>query len=202
MKHHYAQIPRVLEAKGKLSSRIIAGPGKDNITIPAGVHASGGKFPPLVIFKGNNVWSSLIPDKSETTFKYMSFCSNGWMASEIFRNYFMRSFIPQEAGEKPIPVIYDGHASQVDNALIESARNHNINVLKLPAHSSHLLQSFDLAVFRSFKAIWDRKLTVNTTLEQNENDEREETALGQNENDKSEKRPEVHDDAGLKKPFF
>lgn len=81
------------------------------------------------------------------------------MTSEIFRNYFERSFLPHVTGKGPILVIYDGHASHIDNILIEKARNENVNILKLPAHTSHLLQPLDLAVFRSFKAIWDKKLT-------------------------------------------
>lgn len=59
---------KILGAKGKPSSRIIAGSGKENITVLAGASASGEKLPPLVIFKGNNIWSSWYPNKDEETF--------------------------------------------------------------------------------------------------------------------------------------
>lgn len=80
----------------------------------------------------------------------------GWMTSEIFRNYFIKTFVPNVGDKRPILSIYDGHVSHVDSILIETAQNENIHILKLPAHTSHLLQPLDLAVFRSFKAIWEK----------------------------------------------
>lgn len=152
---------KVVGAKGQPSCRVTAGSGKENFTILAGASAAGVKLPPLVIFKGSNVWSSWIPNESEANCKDMVFAAspNGWMTCEIFKNYFLNTLIPQVT-QRPALIIYDGHVSHINIELINIARENNIHILKLPAHTSHLLQPLDLAVFRSFKATWDRKLTT------------------------------------------
>lgn len=153
---------KVVGAKGKPCSRIIAGSGKENVTVLAGASAAGQKAPPLIIYKGNNVWSSWIPETNELQKSPMSFAAspNGWMTSEIFRNYFTKTLLPFFGDTRPILIVYDGHASHVDSQLIETAQAENVTILKLPAHSSHLLQPLDLSVFRPLKLIWEKKLLV------------------------------------------
>lgn len=55
-------------------------------------------------------------------------------------------------------MLYDGHVSHVDEKVVALAVENNITILKLPAHTSHLLQPLELAVFKSFKTIWDKNL--------------------------------------------
>lgn len=43
--------------------------------------------------------------------------------------------------------------------VIDLAIENQITILKLPPHSSHLLQPLDLAVYKSLKVRWDAKLT-------------------------------------------
>lgn len=43
-------------------------------------------------------------------------------------------------------------------AIIELVAQVNITILKLPPHTTHLLQPFDIAVFRFIKARCDQKL--------------------------------------------
>ncbi|KAL0829817.1 hypothetical protein ABMA28_003300 [Loxostege sticticalis] len=54
--------------------------------------------------------------------------------------------------------VIDGHSTHVDTKVVALASENNITILKLPAHTSHLLQRLDLAVFKSFKTSWDKKL--------------------------------------------
>lgn len=56
---------------------------------------------------------------------------------------------------EPSLLIYDGHSTHVQPAVLEIAKEHNITIIKLPPHSSHLLQPLDLAVFKAFKDKWD-----------------------------------------------
>lgn len=114
---------KVVGAKRKPCSRIVAGSGKENVTVLAGASASGKKAPPLVIYKGNNIWSSWIPENNERQDSPMSFAAspNGWMTSEIFRNYFTTTLLPFFGDTLPILIIYDGHASHVDSQLVETA---------------------------------------------------------------------------------
>lgn len=85
---------------------------------------------------------------------------NGWMESDIFAYYFVKSFLKFCGPERPVLLIYDGHTTHVDERVIKSAIESQITIiLKLPPHSSHLLQPMDLAVFKSLKSSWNQKLT-------------------------------------------
>lgn len=82
----------------------------------------------------------------------------GWMETDIFYNYMSKIVIPGMGDERPVLLIYDGHVTHVDTKVIELAVEKNITILKLPAHTSHLLQPLDLAVFKSLKLNWDKRL--------------------------------------------
>ena len=50
--------------------------------------------------------------------------------------------------------ILDGHVSHISLDLIHTARAHNIHILCLPLHSTHLLQPLDVEVFKPDKTAW------------------------------------------------
>ena len=56
--------------------------------------------------------------------------------------------------KRPVLLLYDGHASHISLELIDYAILHEVIVVCLPAHSSHLLQPLDVAVFKSFKVFF------------------------------------------------
>nr|CAD7205025.1 unnamed protein product [Timema douglasi] len=60
--------------------------------------------------------------------------------------------------ERRVILFYDGHSTHVGLQLIEIARKENIAIVKLPPHSSYLLQPLDLCVFKSLKTEWDAAL--------------------------------------------
>lgn len=152
---------KVVGARGKPSSRTTSGPGREHTTILSAVSASGHKAPPLIVFKGKNIWDSWIADE-RNSFEGMSYAASakGWMETEIFYNYFQKTLIPALGTERPVLLIYDGHSTHVNVKLVELARDNNIKILKLPPHTSHLLQPLDLAVFKSLKDTWDKELVV------------------------------------------
>ena len=49
-------------------------------------------------------------------------------------------------------LIEDGHGSHITLDVIELARANNIHLLCLPAHTSLILQTLDIGVFKSFKS--------------------------------------------------
>lgn len=51
--------------------------------------------------------------------------------------------------------MYDIHSSHINIELVEIAREHNVTILLLPPHSSHLLQPMDFYVFKSIKITYD-----------------------------------------------
>lgn len=93
--------------------------------------------------------------------KGMAFAAseNGWIEADIFLNYFQKTLIPWFGLERPVLVIFDGHSTFISIPLIELARCQMI--LKLPPHTSHLLQPLHRSVFRPMKVKWGEKLVGN-----------------------------------------
>ncbi|GBN79626.1 hypothetical protein AVEN_125809-1 [Araneus ventricosus] len=60
---------------------------------------------------------------------------------------------------RPNLLVYDGHVSHLSIELVETATEWEVTILKLPAHSSHMLQPLDVFVFCGIKSAWDAKLT-------------------------------------------
>ena len=84
---------------------------------------------------------------------------NGWIDKDIFDSYCTDVLIPQfNRRAKVLPpnkrrglLIVDGHASRVNAALMKKFQDANIDVVILPAHTSHITQALDLCVFSVFK---------------------------------------------------
>lgn len=148
---------KVVGEKGTAAHRVTAGPGRENFSVLLGGNAAGDKLPPLIIFKGKNVWDSWTA-KSSDEFPGMSYAAtqNGWMETTTFENYFDRVFLKAIPKARPVVLIYDGHSSHTSLKLIEKALKEQVIILKLPPHTSHLLQPMDLAVFKPLKLSYDK----------------------------------------------
>nr|CAD7203179.1 unnamed protein product [Timema douglasi] len=79
------------------------------------------------------------------------------LAKELKKGLKFNNQMPVVGDERPVLLINDGHSTRVGLQLIEIARKENI-IVKLPPHSSHLLQPLDLCVFKSLKTEWDAAL--------------------------------------------
>lgn len=167
------EIYKIVGLKGYAATRVISSPGKDNTTVLLGINALGEKMPPLIIFKGKHMWDEWTSAEAYPGTTYAA-TKNGWMESDIFETYFKKVFIPNIGDERPVLLTYDGHATHVGLNIIEEARKAKITILKLPAHTSHVLQPLDVAVMKSFKDRWDQllvkwqRLNVGATLPKKE----------------------------------
>lgn len=150
---------RVVGIKGHSSSRIISSPGRENTTVLLAANAKGEKAPPLIVYKGANVWDQWMTPPS-TGFPGTVYAASrkGWMESPIFLKFFKKTLIPCCGDARPVLLIYDGHCTHVGPEVVETALSEGITILKLTAHSSHLLQPLDLSVFKALTARWDVKL--------------------------------------------
>ncbi|KAF6199365.1 hypothetical protein GE061_007391 [Apolygus lucorum] len=59
------QRAKVVGEKNTPSHRATSGPGRENTTVLIGGSAAGEKLPPLVIFKGKNIWDSWVASENE-----------------------------------------------------------------------------------------------------------------------------------------
>ena len=129
----------------------------------AAVSASGKKLPPMVVFQGQHVQSTWRPDlpRNHENYPWLYANSSGWMDSATFYKWFeewevkTRTFKEGVADEmEPRLLIYDGHLSHIWYGTLELARMQNVTIIKLPPHTTDLLQPLDVSVFRSLKGYW------------------------------------------------
>jgi hypothetical protein len=62
------------------------------------------------------------------------------------------------AKQRPTLLLLDGHRSHVSLEAIYVARENGITLLKLPSHTTHLLQPLDKSCFRPLKVAWEKKV--------------------------------------------
>ena len=150
---------KVVCPKGIASKRLTHGSGRDSTTVLACVNAAEEILPPLIVHSGKHIWSSWISDKAFPGTSYKA-TKNGWMDTNTFYSWFTSQFLQQVPKEcRPILLLYDGHLSHISLELITAARQSDVHIIKLPPHTSHLLQPLDVSVFRGLKCEWNSRLT-------------------------------------------
>ena len=109
--------------------------------------------PPFIIFKGQNIHQSWIPPSVINKW-YFSANTKGWTSNLHGIEWLKRVFEPatrqRAAGEQRL-LICDGHDSHISGGFISHCIQNNISLLILPAHTSHLLQPADVAIFGPLK---------------------------------------------------
>ena len=81
--------------------------------------------------------------------------SNGWITQDLFTKWF-HFFLQNIPLARPVLVIEDGHSSHISIEVIEEARKNDVHLLCLPAHTTHILQPLDVAVFKSLKGNYNK----------------------------------------------
>ena len=81
---------------------------------------------------------------------------NGYFTADHFLPV-LQHFVLYAVAARPLLLIMDGASSHINEESLQYAQANDINILLLPAHTTHLLQVADVAVFRAFKAYWRRE---------------------------------------------
>ena len=156
---------KVISLKGQKTLQIVTGSDRDNTTVLAAVSASGKTFPPLIIFQGKQVQTTWRTTTNANHEFYPWIYSNekGWMKADIFHKWFVeweiKSRTENEEGVLETRLmIYDSHLSHVSYATVCYARKKNVTILKLPPHTTDVLQPLDVSVFKSLKEKWGNAL--------------------------------------------
>lgn len=79
------------------------------------------------------------------------------METSVFEQYIKDVFLPAIGTERPMLLVY-GHSIHVDVNVIKLLLAEQITVLKLPAHSSHILHPLDCSTMKPMKDNWESKL--------------------------------------------
>jgi len=133
---------------------VTSGKGKTVTLIGAG-SASGSAIPPYFVFPGKRMNSDSMKDASPGASGTAS--ERGWSNMQVFKQYLTKhfvSFVPVRSDSKTL-VLLDGHRSHVALVLAEWAKQNNIILFVLPAHTSHLLQPLDVACYGPFQRLYN-----------------------------------------------
>lgn len=119
-----------------------------HITMLNAISAAGETLPPLLIFSqtlprncGDGVPDSWVFKSTES----------GYINSELFVEWFQLCFVPYIGARRPVLLILDNHASHVSKAFVDAARENSVDLLYIPAHTSHLVQPQDAGYFHIVK---------------------------------------------------
>ena len=153
--------PNVIATPGS-KPQAVTSPRSTTTTLIGCANALGNAVPPFFIFKGKRFNEDLLQGATPGTRGVMS--DSGWSNATVFRQYLEDHFLPHVNGggtsDNPILLIFDGHASHVSPQLIEWAKDRHIILFVLPAHTSHVLQPLDVAVFGPFKTYYYQECAI------------------------------------------
>ena len=129
------------------------------------VSAMGKKLRCSVIFKGKNLQSTWFPATIPNWLYTTS--ENGWTSNAIGAEWLRRVFLPDTA---PVDncwrmLIVDGHGSHIDLEFLWACKQNKVQLLFLPAHSSHVLQPLDLSVFSVVKRFYRQQIQALSYLD-------------------------------------
>ena len=106
-----------------------------------------------MIFKGESIQTSWIPVEMNKDWSW-AFNTKGWTCEAISEDWikdYFDSLTSAKANGATRLLIVDGHGSHVTAPFVRFCMEHNIIVVLLPPHSSHLTQPLDVGIFSPLK---------------------------------------------------
>ncbi|XP_062567732.1 uncharacterized protein LOC134229974 [Saccostrea cucullata] len=71
---------------------------------------------------------------------------SGYMDSELFELWFEKIFIPFCGSRRPVLLTFDNHDSHISLSLLKLSISHDIHIIGLPPHTTHILQPLDVDI--------------------------------------------------------
>ena len=111
--------------------------------------SASGCVPPMMIYPRKRMSDKLKHGALPGTL--FECTDNGWINQELYLKWLI-FFLDNIPPARPVLLIEDGHSSHVSLNVIRLARDNNIHLLCLPAHTTCLLQPLDVGVLKSLKS--------------------------------------------------
>jgi hypothetical protein len=128
------------------------------ITVIQAVNSTGWAVPLYIVIAGRYYLSLWYDDNTIPKDWRIRTSPNGWKSNEIgldFIQYFEKHTKDRKTGVHRLLVL-DGHESHVSGDFELYCKEYNIIILRMPAHSSHILQPLDVACFGPFKRVYGK----------------------------------------------
>ncbi|XP_045213286.2 uncharacterized protein LOC123564072 [Mercenaria mercenaria] len=119
-------------------------------------NALGTQIPPYFIFKGQRMYDELLAGSSHGASGTIT--ESGWSNTQVFLKYLdehFLKFMQRSSPDQPVLLILDGHRSHVNVSVLDWAKQHNVILSILPAHTSHILQPLDVGCFGPLQRIYN-----------------------------------------------
>ena len=129
------------------------------ITVIECICSDGSSIPAMIIFKGKSLMTSWIPQTAPKDW-YYAYNMKGWTNNEhgiTWVKLFDAATAHKANGRKRL-LLCDGHDSHISAELVRYSIDHDILILLLIPHSSHLMQPLDVAVFGPLKRAMSAQL--------------------------------------------
>ena len=138
-----------------VQSQFQAQPGRQEwVTILECICGDGSVVAPLVIFKGENGSTGWAQSSEVPRNWRFSASQNGWTSNQHGVEWLRGCFDPEtreKANGEFRLLILDGHGSHVTGSFIMHCMDHRIALMRLPPHTSHVLQPLDVGLFGPLK---------------------------------------------------
>lgn len=152
---------RVICQKGRRNPHLVQDGERQMVTIIEGVSAAGVVLQPMIINKGKAHTAGWYTHVSEAEPAVFAYSDKGWTDNDLGIEYLEKVFEPGTAeivnGETRL-LILNGHASHLSSEFLIYALEHDIIILCLPAHTSHLLQPLDVGLFAALQRFYSQEL--------------------------------------------
>ena len=143
-------------------------PRQEWVTSIECVSAAGTALPPLIIYKGTGTMNaSWLPDPVDTAGWAWTSSNTGWTNNTLGFDWLTEVFEPQTRPPPLTPpapptrrlLIIDGHGSHMQARFAAFCMRNAIDLMVLPAHSSHITQPLDVGIFGPLKGHMSRLAT-------------------------------------------
>ena len=119
--------------------------------------AEGVRLSPTIIFTGASLQGQWFPTKAELeadfpAWKY-DYSPTGWSNGQIALKWLKEVYLPQTKpeGDEWRLLVLDAHSSHTTSAFMATAWLNKVQLIYLPAHTSHKTQPLDRSVFSALK---------------------------------------------------
>jgi len=144
---------------------IIQDGGRDWVTIMEAISGGAKVLPPLIIFKANAhlMGHHTNIDIEEKEDAFFATSPKGYTNTDITFQWFQEVFEPRTRPMNGINhhriLALDCHSTHVENyEFIKYAIDHNMHLLCLPSHSTHVLQPLDVGIFSPLTTYYKQEL--------------------------------------------
>ena len=151
----FAAKAKVLCRRGRRNPRVTHDGKRELVTVIETVGADGSVLLPFVINKGAAHYMGWYKNLMEKEKAYrFSYSPKGWTDDQLALEWLQQVFLPETQlkwGDLPHLLIFDGHGSHITFEFVSKCFSHNVLLLCLPAHSTHLLQPLDVGLFSPYQ---------------------------------------------------